>query len=376
MKEKKMKTLLELIKANKSFSCALKDELYPEDNSYITFEMVLIFLKANMNVLKSYDIDIYKFIKELLSDKNYYIEGDIIYTYEGEYYLNYFVNLVYILEEYKHQEIPIPFYAFSAKDGVTSKKSCKFYSFQEYLKISQYEMTQKDLVFQYTLRVDKSTRPYINMINDRFEKFISLSVFNYLSGHKDKISINELKVIAAYINLIPLFFYSDEEIDFHLEKLHIPSNEIGLAKITFDDEEVIKINRKIKTINEKKQQLEQNEKLIVDNDFANYTTLAKLRRRILRLEQEESMLLFKLYETTNLAHVYNPTLLKAIWQSFWDNTVDINTFFDNPVLKLFSIKDNVTRFYSAMHLDTLFKLIDNDTILKSLNDEQKLLLTS
>ena len=77
------------------------------------------------------------------------------------------------------------------------------------------------------------------------------------------------------------------------------------------------------------------------------------------------MLLFKLYETTNLAHVYNPTLLKAIWQSFWDNTVDINTFFDNPVLKLFSIKDNVTRFYSAMHLDTLFKLIDNDTILKS-----------
>ena len=214
------------------------------------------------------------------------------------------------------------------------------------------------------------------MINDRFRKFINLSVFNYLSGHKDKILINELKVIAAYINLIPLFFYGDDSIDFHLEKLHIPSNEIGIAKITFDNEEIVRINRKIRIIKEKRQQLEYNEKLIIDNNCTNYGTLAKIRRKILELEKEEGNLLYELYETSNLAHIYNPNFLQAVWQSFCDNSVDINTFFDNPVLKLFSIKDNITRFYSAMHLNVLFQLIDNDTILKSLNDDQKLLLTS
>ena len=40
MREKKIKTLFELIKANKSFSCALNKGLYPEIDIYIALELI------------------------------------------------------------------------------------------------------------------------------------------------------------------------------------------------------------------------------------------------------------------------------------------------------------------------------------------------
>ena len=66
MREKKIKTLFEFIKANKSFSCALNQGLYPEINIYIALELIFIYFNSNMSSLKEYDLNTYEFISYLL----------------------------------------------------------------------------------------------------------------------------------------------------------------------------------------------------------------------------------------------------------------------------------------------------------------------
>lgn len=377
MEEKMMNTLLQFVKANKSFSDALMKDMYPDANPYINFELVFIYLNANMELLREYDIEAYEFISEMFNNSNYYIEGNFVYIDNLAYSIDSFINLVHKLEGCKHKAIKIPQQLFvESKNNVREipKRECKVYSFNDYKRFTAYEMSERDLIFQYTNRVDKATKPYIEQVTYNFKRFISFVVTNYFNGQQKKLNNKELLIISSYINLFPLFSYGKDLVEFPYGMFPIPINEIGVAKITFDNQEVLELNRKYKRVQEKVSQLTFQEKFVRDNGYADSQSLSKIRRKIDALENRAMELLYELYETTHYEHIFNPTFLKNVWQSFKGNTIDINTLFHNPVLKIFAIQKGVTNFYCAMHLDVLTKLIDNDIILEVLDSEQKLLL--
>lgn len=379
MKEEKIKTLFELFKANKSFSCALNKGVYPEHSNYIMYELIFIYFNTNISLLREYDISTYDFICNLFRGADYYIEGDVLHTKDNTYPLSYFMDLINRLEEYRNRSIVISrkkFFSHHQPSSGESKNDCKIYVLNDYRKLLMYEMSERELVFQYTTRVDEITKPYIDHVMSNFKRFINYVVINILKGNIDKIPIKELEVLSAYINMFPLFGYGQDLVDFPYERLLISSYEIGVAKITYDNKEIVDINRKYNRVRDKIEQLSYQEALAVGSELADSQMLNRVRRKISLLKKDEIELLYQLYEMTHLEHIYNPTLLKSVWESFLSNSVDINTLFNNPVLRLFTIKDDVTKFYSAMHLDTLTKLIDNDMILEILKNEPRLLLTN
>ncbi len=379
MKEEKIKTLFELFKANKSFSCALNKGVYPEHSNYIMYELIFIYFNTNISLLREYDVSIYDFICNLFRGAEYYIEGDVLHTKDNTYPLSYFMDLINRLEEYKNRSIVISrkkFVSHHQPISGESKNDCKIYVLNDYRKLLMYEMSERELVFQYTTRVDEITKPYIDHVMSNFKRFINYVVINILKGNIDKIPIKELEVLSAYINMFPLFGYGQDLVDFPYERLLISSYEIGVAKITYDNKEIVDINRKYNRVRDKIEQLSYQEALAVGSELADSQMLNRVRRKISLLKKDEIELLYQLYEMTHLEHIYNPTLLKSVWESFLSNSVDINTLFNNPVLRLFTIKDDITKFYSAMHLDTLTKLIDNDMILEILKNEPRLLLTN
>lgn len=207
-----------------------------------------------------------------------------------------------------------------------------------------------------------------------FKRFINEVVINCLNGLRDKVSLKELSILNAYINFFPLFNYGASLVEFPFERLAIAENEIGIAKITYDNKEVVDANKKYNKVKDKIEEVSYQEALAVGSEYADAQMLYRLRRKLSTLKEEEVELLYQIYELTHLEHIFNPTLLKSVLESFINGTVDINTLFNNPVLRLFVIKDNVTKFYSAMHLDTLLNLIDNDTILEVLNSDHRLIL--
>ncbi len=378
MEEEKIKTLCELIKANKSFSYALNHNLTPDNNDYITFELIFIYLNANKNILKEYDLSLYEIVCNLFRWSDYYIEGTQLHTNDNTYDISFFINLINSLEAYKKQSIVLPQRIFTdnanTKTPPKAPHECKVYSFNDYRQLSMYEMSERELVFQYTTRVDDITKPYISNTINRFRRFINYVVTNYLNGSLDKISNKELQVLASYLNLFPLFCYGQNLIDFPFERLSIPSNEIGVAKITFDNKEIVDINRKYQRVKDKIEQLSYQEALAVGSEFADSQMLNRVRRRLNALKREEMELLFELFDKTHQDSIYNPTFLKSLWLSFLGNTVDINNYFNNPVLRTFVIKGDVTNFYCAIHLDTLFNLIDNEQLLSIIDSNHKLIL--
>ena len=81
------------------------------------------------------------------------------------------------------------------------------------------------------------------------------------------------------------------------------------------------------------------------------------------IEKERTGLMFTMYVLKTSPELYNSNLLNYIVKSFETGYVEINRFFSNPIIKLFYIEDNETKFHSSMRLDTLSNIIDLDSIL-------------
>ena len=80
--------------------------------------------------------------------------------------------------------------------------------------------------------------------------------------------------------------------------------------------------------------------------------------------------MFTMYILKTSPELYNSNLLNYIVKSFEKGYIEINRFFSNPIIKLFYIEDNDTRFHSSMRLDTLSNIIDFESILSIIDGKR------
>ena len=379
MEEKKFETLKNFIKSNKSFLSALNNNSYPNLDIYTKYEIYLVYFRANLESIQKRNPSLAEKIMELLNSTNYYITEDRLEINGTIYPLSYLDNLLNEIEQIKKEPILINISPSYPSDNYFSKRTkepCKIYSFKDYEHFSLYEMSERSLIYQYTFRVDKSTIPYIDKVRKNFNTFISFITYHLLKNDLKEVGIKDLQILYSYINLYPLLNYGKDLINFPYEQLTIPQNKIGLSKTTISNPEILKLKNNLQKITLQKSNLVNRLNILSLNLPKGHPKIDLITIQIRELEKQELEILYEIYSLSHYEHIYNPNILNYLYRSFCLGCVDVNNFFNNPFFKIFYIKNSNTEFYCALRLDTLIELLDNDQVLKILNDQPRLVLTS
>ena len=369
MKEQRLNTLKAFINSNKSFFCALENNEPPYLDDYLKVELLLIYFNNNLPYIKMHYPRMYDLISSMLSTSNYYIENGNICYEDHIYSIVSLENLAMQIADYiKDNAVEN-----CNNDFDITTNDCKIYTIKQSRNHLDYDMSDRELMFQYTTTIDQDTLPYINKVKTDFNRFINFVCLHLLKHDFTPLDYRHLQVIYAYFNLYPSLLYGRDLIEVPFEVLNIPQNKIGLAKITHSHPAIVNLNKKLKEITIKLKALYAQHKLLLDNNLGTSYTVKK---RINELEHQETSILNQIFINVHHKNIYNSSLLKYALKSFIQGFADINNLFHNPVIKLFYIADNDTEFFCAMHLDTLINLIDNDRLLNLIDDHPVLMLTS
>lgn len=94
MKEKEYDTLNNFVNSNDSFYNAIKNKEKINPDTYLSFELLILYFKINYEFVKKLNQYDYNLITDLIKNNNFTIENNVI-VYKDKYYsISYFMNLL------------------------------------------------------------------------------------------------------------------------------------------------------------------------------------------------------------------------------------------------------------------------------------------
>lgn len=379
MTTKELITLNNFIKSNKFFSNALKKNLIPNQDIYIQFEMILLYITQNLEILQNISFELYDIFKKIINTQSFIIEENFLMFSNYSYSLEYLTKLVFEIRSYKQQSKPnnIVFLSSYKKSHENENKpfpNCRIIKFEEAKKNRHHFIGNPGIIFERTTKVDEETLPFIEETNKYFKELVEDIVIHTLTNKLSNYPLKYLKILAAYFNLYPFTTYIRGKYNVPFENLSLPQSEIGLRKSTYNNYQVKKIEDYISALDKKErelkaQQIQYEKCTIMDNGY-----LHRLKQEIVYLSQERINMFLTFYLLKSSSEIYNKNLLEYIAKSFEQGNVEINKFLENPILKMFYISGEKTEFYCAMRLDTFMNLIDTNLLMQSKEPEKKLSL--
>lgn len=375
MTKKELETAKKFITSNNSFYSDLIHGIVPKADSVIKYELILLYFQLNIKFLR--ELNLHHLIS-LLEGQNFVLENEYILYDSNPISLSSLIETIQKIEDYKykrnsHKVVSLYPQTPSQNDEEIKKyPDCKVISFNRVKREVFSNMTERSIVYERTIIVNPDTLPYIEDVNRNFLELLEDMIKKYLSGTIENYNLNYLKVLYSYLSLYPFTTYLQGKIPVPFANLSLPQNEIGLRKSTYQDEYIKELEKSVKQISHHKMALRHRQSEISFESINGSREITKLEEGILRSDNQLFNYLFELYMIKSSPEIYNENLLKYVVASFIQGNIEINQLFQNPVIRMFYIENNQTKFYCAMRLDTLMNLLSPDKALELIGDVKKL----
>ena len=364
-------TLKLFLVSNENFYKALCDQNYPEIDSYIMYELIFLFLKLNRKYSKILSEQDALFVEKIIDKADYFLDDEDIIVDEKRYNLDYLKNLVFKLCNYKsigkHRDIiNVDFAKHSKEENTPRIKSNNLYSFMDKLKEEQDNYYINRSNFDRTNEVNSNAMKYILETQRKFSSNLDSLILQVLSSDISSITLEELKLLYGLISFYPIAEYAINKEKISYEELHIPkSNKIDLGKTTFDNPELIELEKRFDKVDQKLKSLTEKREKILKSGVKQNIRLYNLDTEISELEHLKMEIGCELYLYPTLNNkYYNENMIKYIWKSIEQFNVEIVQGSFESMIVLFFISDQKTKFYLKTSLNLFISLINNEEMLR------------
>lgn len=368
MTQNELNTFRSFVQSNKSFSDALnKGTIYMDSN--IKIELIIYYLTINKKYITESLTPYNELLHNLITLQNYTINGENLIIEDTIIPLTELIKLINKIEQTKITDSSKKIIYLTTPPLPKEPKISKSYKGGQILRFSDaarqnyYTNVERGVVFERTTKINEQTMPYISTTQSEFIALVNDIVLKVLNNEIEGYNPKYLKVIAAYLTLYPFITYLRNKQEIPFEKMHINQHTIGTRKMQISNKYLSDIEKQIILLNNRENSLLNERDLLEVSPTLNPIILTRIEQEIMDIEKERTGLMFTMYVLKTSPELYNSNLLNYIVKSFETGYVEINRFFSNPIIKLFYIEDNETKFHSSMRLDTLSNIIDLDSIL-------------
>lgn len=368
MTQNELNTFKTFVNSNKYFSNALNNgTIYIDSN--IKIELIIYYLTINEKYITESLTPYNKLLHNLITLQNYTINGENIIIEDTIISIPELIILINKIEQTKIKDsskkiiyLTTPTLPKEPKIN-KSYKSGQILHFSEAARQNYYTNVERGIIFERTTKINDQTLPYISTTQSEFIALVNDIVLKVLNGRIEEYNPKYLKVIAAYLTLYPFITYLRNKQEIPFEELNINQHLIGTRKMQIKNKHLSDIEKRIILLNKRENSLLNERDLLEKSPSLNPIILTRIEQERLDIEKERTGLMFTMYVLKTSPELYNSNLLNYIVKSFEKGYIEINRFFSNPIIKLFYIEDNETKFHSSMRLDTLSNIIDFESIL-------------
>lgn len=373
---RELETLKKFIHGNNSFHNEIKNKKITKVNNSVKFELIIIYAILN----KKYLLELNEIeLLEIICSQDFTIEERFLVYKSKCISLESLIKIVNNVENYKAEKnhgkiIPITKHN-SSKDYPkhhNNDKKCKIYNFTALKNDTYFTMRERSYIFENELNLDKQTIPYTEEVRKSFTELLNYLIINLLNEDNNEYNIVHLKVLYSYLNLYPFTIYLKDKINIPYEILSLPQNAIGLRKTTYNNKYISELEYKMIILEKNRRAIKYRKKSLEEGNKTISSEVVKLQRRIFDIESEILSLSLGIYLLKTTPEIYNENLINYISSSFLQGNVEINKLFENPLIKLFYLKNQKVEFHCTMRLDTLMNLVNSEQLLKMLDEGKKL----
>lgn len=366
-------TTLQFINSNKSFYNALYTSTFLYIDFNIQVELIILYFNINRDYINNLELTDQDIINSLLNN-NYTIQNNRLIVSSTIIPLSKAISLVKKIKDFKELQNndKVIYLNFNPekKEVKTSKKVSIVIPISKYLHHFGSTLSEKAYLLEMTQHLDKDTLPFVNINKKNTKDAISKIIEKIILDNLNQCSLVESSLIYAYLNLYLTLDYAKEEYEPHLQDLNINQAHIGIAKTTYNDEEINQILKKLLTIKEEELNLIRRINLLKNNPYNNFK-INLLKANLQEFLHKQQQLLFDLYLKTHSKDIYNKNLLQYILKSIYQSNFYLNYNYDDPLIKFFTINKDKIEFYCALHLSTLVNLITTDFLVTITNHEKE-----
>ena len=376
MTQRESDTLKKFVISNNSFCNALTKNETPILDSTLKIELIIYYLTLNKEYLIKSNIPNKELYLSLIEDSNFILEDNCIIINDIIITLEELINIVNIIENTKKNNNKIIYLNNISNPKPTNThftSKGKIIEFNRINKPAFYTThVEKALIYERTTKINQDTIPYITHTKEDFISLMNDMIIKAINDSLENYPLKYLKVLSSYLNLYPFTVYAYNKREIPFQEISLPQNEIGLRKTTINNPLIDEIEKKIKLLLQKENEL-YIERERYDHDLkVSLKIITRIEQELIEIEKEKSNYFFSLYILRMSPEIYNENILMYITKSYQSGTIEINRFLENPIIKLFYIKNNQTEFHCSMRLDTLFNLINSSYLLEK-TSEQKIL---
>lgn len=363
MTSSELKSYNKLVASNNSFCHALNENRIVIDNN-IKFELIIYYFILNKKYITPELTEYYSEILYMIDTHNYLISDDYLLVNNTTLSLDYLIILVKRIEQSKeNQDSKVLYLSRKTEQFHTQptlrKATGKVIEFKDSSRLYYYTIVERAQLFESNPEVSEETLPYIATTRKNFIELMNDIILRILNNNIQDYSIKYLKIVSIYLKISSLTNYRK---DTPYQDISLPINQIGLRKTTHTNKEIIAINKRLKDLSVRENNLlRDRERFELDFKIKN-VVLTRIEQEIREIENERTGLNLRAYILAHSPEIYNENLLTYLAKSFEQGSVEINRFFANPVIKLFYIENREVEFHCSARLDTLLNLFSLESV--------------
>ena len=367
-----LQTLNGLIQSNTSFSNALASEEEINLDLNLEIELLILYLKINSSNTRFLSLEDHQVIEDIFSGR-FVIDRNKLITKTRTITIKDLRSMMLKMEHERYVSSKNIIHLQPKPDNNPPKiipvKSRGIIQFPyQQLDIKKLIIDAKK-EFQTTMELNEDTSEYIKTVEAKYNERMTRALLNALTGRFNKLEPLDKKLLQGHLNIYPILYSIQNKLSF-VDGLEFQQSNIGISRMEYSDEEVKAKEQRIKELNWREERLKEQLKSKAPriSDFR----INELEHLIGMVQEEIVNERFNYYLITQASKVYNHNLVENIDRAIYENHIDLNLKYEDPIITFFAINYQLGKasFHCSTHVSTFQNLIVSGS-LKASNELKK-----
>lgn len=334
-------------------------------NNTLKTELIIFYFFLNQN---AQNIEELTSIYELLNSNDYYTKGDYICSKDIKVFIPDIINFI---TDYEHTK--------SEEDDSFYYRTARIYNFPINSKIIPFDQVRAITKKHHINRlindeiISDNEMFYLERMKYKTSNLLSFLIITLLQN-KDLSSIDytELQFLFGLANIFTIITYLEDKTDLDAKCFNISFFNTCINKMLYDEKYIQELDN---------QMTASSHRYAYVNSLLNYyknnapnfeATIKSLQRKLDTIMKQEFELGIELIELKQDPIVFTKNFFSYMVASIKNGTIDYNNAIKDPLVSFFDVEARRLKCYFDIHLSDLLKIIDNNELLKNINNKQKL----
>lgn len=215
--------------------------------------------------------------------------------------------------------------------------------------------------FQATMELNDDTREYVSSVETKYNERMTKAILNVLTGRFSKLEPLDKILLQGHLNIFPFLYSIQNSLKF-IDGIELPQSNIGVSRMEYTDEEVKEKDKRLKEILWRIDRIDN--QLEHRGPHLSNARIFELENIQKNLQGEYVDEKFDYYMLTQSSRIYNHNLIESIDQAIYENHVELNLKYHDPIITFFAIdyQEGKASFHCSTHLSTFQNLIAMESI--------------